>query len=64
MRHKLQNKVKVDKMPMMKHLNKLWENNELDDNVSAWFKTPKPIEVPLCLNKFISTNLDAGIERP
>ena len=33
-----------EQMPMMKHLNKLWENNELDDNVSAWFKTPKPIE--------------------
>mgnify|MGYP003316565138 CR=1 FL=1 len=29
---------------MMKHLNKLWDANELEDNASLWFKTPKPNE--------------------
>lgn len=33
-----------EQMPMMKHLNKLWDANELEDNVSLWFKTPKPKE--------------------
>lgn len=33
-----------EQMPMMKHLNKLWDANELEDNASLWFKTPKPNE--------------------
>ena len=33
-----------EQMPMMKQLNKLWDAKELEDNVSLWFKTPKPNE--------------------
>jgi N-sulfoglucosamine sulfohydrolase len=33
-----------EQMPMMKQLNKLWDAKKLEDNVSLWFKTPKPNE--------------------
>ena len=33
-----------EQMPMMQYLNKLWENQELNTDASAWFRTPKPKE--------------------
>ena len=33
-----------EQMPMMQHLNQLWEAQELNPNAAAWFKTPKPKE--------------------
>ena len=33
-----------EQMPMMQHLNKLWEAKKLEANAAAWFKTPKPSE--------------------
>ena len=33
-----------EQMPMMQYLNKLWEAQELETDVAAWFKTPKPAE--------------------
>jgi arylsulfatase A-like enzyme len=33
-----------EQMPMMQHLNLLWEEQKLEPKSAAWFKTPKPKE--------------------